>query len=396
MPGTVLTGSEAGQAFIDLVREPVFPLAGMQVSPPSRELLVGGTAVMLQPRIMQVLIALARRRGEVVSRDDLILACWGGRAVGEDAINRCIQAVRRLAETHGGFAVQTIARVGYRLTETASAADGNRVSAPHGPPKGASAAAPIGNPPDSSRNERRHLTVLSCHLLRASDGGAPADPEDWRAIAQRQRLAVAEIVAPFGGYLATGTGDNLMVCFGYPEAREDAAECAIRAGLTVIERLKPARSDSLDAGLAVRIGIHAGLVVIDQSDRDLDLFGEAPEVAMQVQVLAEPDTVAVTGDVLDLVAGLFVVEARPAQSLPGAGNQTPVFRVVSPVPPTRRDSRFSARDLTPYVGREDETRLLSSSWSRVGRGEGQLVLLVGEALMKASDTAALLAGFRSA
>ena len=378
MSGAELAGSEPAQPFIDLVRVPVFPLAGMQVSPPTRELLTGGTAVMLQPRIMQVLVALARRRGHVVSRDDLILACWGGRAVGEDAINRCIQAIRRLAESHGGFAVQTVARVGYRLTETTPTADEAPVTALNDPPNGAPAAAPIGDRPGSLNNERRHLTVMSCRLLRAPDGGAPADPEDWRAIVQRQRLAVAEILAPFGGYVATGMGDNFMVYFGYPEAREDAAECAIRAGLTLVERLKPAMSGSPDAGVEVRIGIHAGLVVMDQGDRDPDLFGEAPEIAMQVQTLAATHTVAVTGAVLDLVEGLFVFEPRRVQPLPGAANPIQVFRVVAPVTASRRESRFTTRDLTPYVGHGEEMQLLANAWSRVGRGEGQLVLVVGE------------------
>lgn len=378
MHTTVKAVSEAGQAFIDVGREPAFPLGGMQVSPSSGELLVGGTAVTLQPRIMQVLVALARRRGEVVTRDDLILACWGGRAVSEDAINRCVQAIRRIAETHGGFAIRTVARVGYRLTETAPTTDRAQVASPPSPPTGAPADAPVNAPPSSPRNERRHLTVLSCHLLRAPGGGAEEDPEDWRATVQRQRLTVAEIMAPFGGYLAAGIGDNLMVYFGYPEAREDAAECAIRAGLTVVESLKTARSDSLDVSLAVRIGIHSGMVVIDQSDRGLDLFGEAPQVAMRIQALAEPDTVAATGAVLELVAGLFLIGAGSTQFLQGGANSTPVFRVVSPIPRARREPHFSARELTPYVGREDEMRLLSSSWSRVGRGEGQLVLLVGE------------------
>jgi DNA-binding winged helix-turn-helix (wHTH) protein len=68
---------------------------------------------------MQVLVALARRRGQVVSRDQLIETCWAGRVVGEDAINRCIAKVRRLGETHGAFSLETIARVGHRLTEQA-------------------------------------------------------------------------------------------------------------------------------------------------------------------------------------------------------------------------------------------------------------------------------------
>src|SRR5580704_6459299 len=79
---------------------------------------------------MQVLVALSRRRGEVVSRDDLIAACWAGRVVGGDAINRCILAIRRIGRAHGGFTVTTVARVGYRLDETAPTFDGSVASVP--------------------------------------------------------------------------------------------------------------------------------------------------------------------------------------------------------------------------------------------------------------------------
>lgn len=102
---------------IDLAHEAGFALGGHDMRPSTREVVVGGRPLVLEPRVMQVLVALARRRGQVVSRDDLILTCWGGRAVSEDAVSRCIQAIRRLAEAHGGFTVITVTRVGYRLDE---------------------------------------------------------------------------------------------------------------------------------------------------------------------------------------------------------------------------------------------------------------------------------------
>lgn len=102
---------------IDLAHEAPFALAGLEVRPSTREIVAGDRQQVLEPRIMQVLVALARRRGEVVSRDDLIATCWAGRAVGEDAIDRCISAIRRLADTYGGFSVETIIRVGYRLVD---------------------------------------------------------------------------------------------------------------------------------------------------------------------------------------------------------------------------------------------------------------------------------------
>lgn len=100
-----------------LVEEAEFSLGGLKVSPPKREVLAGGSREVLQPRIMQVLVVLARRRGEVVSRDELIRCCWDGYAVSDDAIHRCIGRIRRLAEAHGGFSLETVPRVGYQLTE---------------------------------------------------------------------------------------------------------------------------------------------------------------------------------------------------------------------------------------------------------------------------------------
>jgi TolB-like protein len=102
---------------VDLAHEAAFELGDLAVRPSTREVVVSGKVQVVEPRIMQVLVALVRDCGQVVSRDDLITSCWGGRVVSDDAINRCISAIRRIAETHGGFSVETVARVGYRLTE---------------------------------------------------------------------------------------------------------------------------------------------------------------------------------------------------------------------------------------------------------------------------------------
>ena len=107
---------------VDLAHEAAFSLGALEIRPATREAVAGEATEVLEPRVMQVLVALARRRGEVVSRDELILSCWGGRAVGDDAINRCIARIRRLSESHGGFSLETIARVGYRLNQAAPAA----------------------------------------------------------------------------------------------------------------------------------------------------------------------------------------------------------------------------------------------------------------------------------
>lgn len=107
---------------IDLALEPAFALAGLEVRPATLEVLAGERREQLEPRIMQVLVALAGRRGEVVSRDELVQRCWGGRVVGDDSINRCIFQLRKLAESLGGFEIVTVPRVGFRLSETTGGA----------------------------------------------------------------------------------------------------------------------------------------------------------------------------------------------------------------------------------------------------------------------------------
>ena len=107
---------------IDLARAAAFVLGPLRVHPPTLEIASGRRRESLEPRIMQVFVALERQRGEVVSREALIAQCWDGRAVGDDAINRCIGRLRRLAEAEGGFVIETVPRVGYRLKETAQPA----------------------------------------------------------------------------------------------------------------------------------------------------------------------------------------------------------------------------------------------------------------------------------
>jgi len=167
---------------IDLAREANFSLGCLRIQPSSREVMAAGATEVLEPRIMQVLVALARRRGEVVSRDDLIEECWGGRVVGEDAISRCIARVRRLAEVHGSFSVETIARVGYRLNEnTLTASDG--------------ATAPVAATVHPGRSSRGlWIPIAAAVLIAAIYFGAT----QWRTVsaqrAQQDRIA-AEVAA---------------------------------------------------------------------------------------------------------------------------------------------------------------------------------------------------------
>ena len=173
------------------------------------------------------------------------------------------------------------------------------------------------------------------------------DPEEWHEIFTRfQRQAMAA-VRQTDGHVGQQHGDGFVAYFGYPEAREDAAECAVRAGLAVIEATREL-NDGLEAEhgarLEVRIGIHAGIVVVAQGDGEqMGMFGDAPRTALAIEANAEPDTVVMSDVVHELVSGLFVV--APGGAHDGLDKPMRLFRVV-------RAALASGR-LRGFVPRED-------------------------------------------
>jgi class 3 adenylate cyclase len=230
--------------------------------------------------------------------------------------------------------------------------------------------------------ERRHLTVLFCDLVGSTQIAAHLDAEDWREIATQYQRMTAAVVTRFGGHVAKFLGDGLMVYFGWPEAHEDNAERAVRCGLAIIDEL-PALNERLGGEhkvkLSVRVGMQTGSVVMGEGGgKETDVFGDAPNIASRLQAAAEPDSVLITAAVHELVSGLFVVEDRGAQWLKGIEHPIQVYRVIRRTVARRRTHGAVTHVLTPFVGREDEMRLLLNRWERVGEGNGQLVLVVGE------------------
>ena len=102
---------------IDLEKEPPLHVGGATIDPVSRNAEYAGGSERLQPQTLKVLVALARRRNQVVTRHELVDWCWDGRIVGDDVINRCISLLRDFAERAGGFAIETVPKTGYRLVE---------------------------------------------------------------------------------------------------------------------------------------------------------------------------------------------------------------------------------------------------------------------------------------
>src|SRR5215470_6473882 len=204
--------------------------------------------------------------------------------------------------------------------------------------------------------ERRQLTVLFCDLVGSTPLSQQLDAEEWRDLIGQYQRAAAGAVARFGGHVAKNLGDGLLIYFGWPTAREDDPERAVRAGLAIVDAMAPLNA-TLDEGtrLAVRIGLHTGPVVIADGG---EVFGETANVAARVQGAAEPDTVMLTAATQRLVSGMFVVEDRGPQELKGVREPMTLYRVVQPSG-VRSRLDVAAGRLTRFVGREVELATLN-------------------------------------
>jgi class 3 adenylate cyclase len=200
--------------------------------------------------------------------------------------------------------------------------------------------------------ERRPITFMYCDLVGSTQLAAALDIEDWRNLVSAYLDGASNAVTRFGGHVLKRLGDGLMAAFGYPRAQENDAERAVLAALAVQHALGElnARNAGSAPQLAVRIGLEGGPVVVDD---DGEVFGEAPNIAAQVQAAAAPGTVLVTSTVQRQVAGLFVVEDKGPYELEGALEPTNLYHILRVCGGRRRTQ---AKLLTPFVGREKDWR----------------------------------------
>jgi class 3 adenylate cyclase len=261
--------------------------------------------------------------------------------------------------------------------------------------KAPTAEAPSTLPPKSPQDtaERRQVTVMFSDLVGSTALSARMDPEDLREVISAYQKCVAETVQRFGGFVAKYMGDGVLVYFGYPQAHEDDAERAVRAGLELIQAVAGLKTK---APLRTRIGIATGMVVVGDligtgSAQEQAVVGETPNLAARLQSAAEPNTVVIAEGTRKLLGNLFELQDLGVQDLKGVAG--PV-RAWAALRASSIESRFEAlhgSGLTALVGREEELELLLRRWSRAKTGEGQVVLLSGEAgIGKSRLTAALL------
>jgi class 3 adenylate cyclase/predicted ATPase len=247
--------------------------------------------------------------------------------------------------------------------------------------------------------ERRQLTVMFCDLVGSTALSAKLDPEDLHGVIGAYHRCCTDLVERNGGFVAKYMGDGVLAYFGYPEAHEDDAERAVRAGLTVVEAA-PKLVTAAGSALHVRIGIATGLVVVGDlvgsgAAQERGVVGETPNLAARLQGIADPDGVVIADGTRRLLGDLFELRDLGLKDLKGVAKSV---RAWAALRESRVESRFEAlhpSGLTALVGREEECELLLRRWRRAKAGEGQVVLLSGESgIGKSRLTAELQERFR--
>ncbi len=236
--------------------------------------------------------------------------------------------------------------------------------------------------------ERRRLTLLLCNCEMADSTSSldSLDPEDQHAVQRLFHRFCTEVAARFGGTMLPSTGREVFVCFGYPVAHEDAALRGVRTGVALLQelpRLNEQLSSEMGVRLAVWVGIHTGQAVVGDGDASrsegISIVGEARNVAIRLEPLAELGAVTITGATRQLTQGFFTCESRGTHAVKGMTSPLELFRVLGETSAQHRLEVEEPTGLTPLIGRDTEVSILRDRWEQAAEGMGQVVLLIGEA-----------------
>ena len=288
--------------------------------------------------------------------------------------------------------------VGHRrlLLEAIAALRDETAAAKPPPADGATkSTAPSVSPED--RAERRQVTVMFSDLVGSTALSARMDPEDLREVISAYQKSVVASVRRFGGFVAKYMGDGVLIYFGYPQAHEDDAERAVRAGLEIVAAVTALKAP---VALQTRVGIATGLVVVGDligsgEAQERGIVGETPNLAARLQGIAEPNAVVIAEVTRKLLGNLFELEDLGARELKGIAGPAHAWAVLRQSSVEGRFEAMHGAGLTDLIGREEELELLLRRWSKAKTGQGQVVLLSGEAgIGKSRLTAALLESHR--
>ncbi len=344
------------------------------------EILFRGTEpVPVGRRAVAVLRALVERRGAPVSKDALIEAAWSGLAVEESNLPVQIAALRKVlgAEPGGERWIETLPRRGYRFIGPITTPVQNNESADRHTP-GAQAAESVQAVAVSIQTqpepERRQLSIMSSELICSG-----LDLEELHEAVRAYQYSANEIARSFYGFLAKHVGNSVLLYFGFPTAHEDDVECAIRAGLALCASVQSLKATG-NILLRCRIGISTGTVIIGNLGHetpDGSIAGEALDIAVRLQMSAQPSSVIIDGATRRLVGTLFdCSDAGEIET--GGGKRIPVWQVLRTSAVESRFEALHGTTLTSFIGRDEELGLVSRRWAEVKREQGRVVLVTGE------------------
>ena len=230
--------------------------------------------------------------------------------------------------------------------------------------------------------ERRQITVMFCDVMDFTPLSSRLDPEDLSTVIHGYQSCVASTIARFGGFIARYVGDGVLIYFGWPEAHETDAERAVRAGLTVIAAI--GQMSILNDPLHIRIGIATGLVVIGApigtgEARQQTAMGETPNLAARLQALAGADGLVIDQTTRRQLGSLFDCRDLGRLELKGFAEPVPAWKVLGERLVGSRFEALHTDTLAPMVGRDAELDLLVRCWQCARQGEGQVLLVSGEA-----------------
>jgi len=396
----------------------------------------GHNVIRLKPKALAVLRCLLTHTGQLVTKEVLFATVWPDTIVSDSVLSAAIRELRRALDDparHPHY-IETVHGRGYRFIAAVEplTQESRGASSPTVPPvddtprscpscqhvnamdasfcntcgtplEGAPAHATTPDPPAAAISaetgdvlaadtlplheaERRQLTVMFCDLVASTPLAERLDPEDLREVIRHYQATCAAVIDRFEGYIAQYLGDGLLVYFGYPHAHEDDAQRAVHAGLGILEAvtsLNDRLEQTYGVRLAVRIGIHTGLVVVGglghHGRREQLALGVTPNIAARLQGLASPNTLVVSAATHQLVQGYFGVEDLGRHTLSGVSTEVQVWRVLRERGVRSRLEATSTHALTAFVGRDPEMTLLTDRWTSVQAGRGQVVVVSGEA-----------------
>jgi len=332
----------------------------------------------LRPKSFALLRLFVENAGRLIDRDEIMRVVWPDTFVTDDSIAQCVSDIRRALADKGQQFLRTVLRRGYRFTAPVVAV-GFQQTDPTTAPQAESTRAAAPAPREA---ERRQITAMSCALVGLFESGDGFDLETLRQAVGALQQRISEIAAAHHGLIFSRQANTLLILFGYPDAYENNGEQAIRAALELSTALGGSKRGS-GGFTGCRIGIATGLVIIGgrAADGELppqEIIGNAPILAARLQLSAQPNSVMIDAVTRGLIGNLFDCIDLGAMAADGSEPMR-CWKVIGIRAGESRYEALRGPALSPLIGRDEEIDLLLRRWRRAQAGDGQVVLISGEA-----------------